>query len=172
MFRIEEYCSHYNEVIMSVNASQITSLTIVYWTFYSAADQRKHQGSASLAFVRGIHWWPVNSPHKEPVTWKMFLFEYVIMVNCTNIFLVMEERSVADHNPELIWFYLTLLICFYLIAYCCWIQCCWIQYECPFCWESMSWKNFQIGEIQMLLILAWLLLILLKYDFYEKQFLP
>ena len=36
----------------------------------------------------------------------------------------------------------------------------------------MSWKNFQIGEIQMLLILAGLLLILLKYDFYEKQFLP
>ena len=35
-------------------ASQITSLTIVYSTVYSDADQRKHQSSASLAFVREI----------------------------------------------------------------------------------------------------------------------
>ena len=40
---------------------QITSLTIVYSTVYSGADQRKHQSFASLAFVRGIHRWPVNS---------------------------------------------------------------------------------------------------------------
>ena len=46
---------HYNDVIMGAIASQITSLTIVYSTVYSGADQRKHQGSASLAFVRGIH---------------------------------------------------------------------------------------------------------------------
>ena len=46
---------HYNDVIMTTMASQITSLTIVYWTVYSDADQRKHQSSASLAFVRGIH---------------------------------------------------------------------------------------------------------------------
>ena len=48
-------------------ASQITSLTIVYSNVHSGADQRKHQSSASLAFVRGIHRWPVNSPHKGPV---------------------------------------------------------------------------------------------------------
>ena len=53
-------------------ASQITSLTIVYSTVYSGADQRKHQSSASLAFVRGIHQGAVNSPHKWPVTRKMF----------------------------------------------------------------------------------------------------
>ena len=58
---------HYNDVIMSAMASQITSLTIVYSTVYSGADLRKHQSSASLAFVRGIHRWPVNSPHKGPV---------------------------------------------------------------------------------------------------------
>ena len=46
---------------MGTMASQITSLTIVYSTIYSDADQRKHQSSASLAFVRGIHRWPVNS---------------------------------------------------------------------------------------------------------------
>ena len=60
-------------------ASQITSLTIVYSTVYSDADQRKHQSSALLAFVRGIHRGPVNSPHKWPVTQKMFPFDDVIM---------------------------------------------------------------------------------------------
>ena len=60
-------------------ASQTTSLTIVYSTVYSGADQRKHQSSASLALVRGIHRWPVNSPHKWPVTRKMFPFDDVIM---------------------------------------------------------------------------------------------
>ena len=60
-------------------ASQITSLTIVYLTAYSGADQRKHQSSASLAFVRGIHRGPVNSQHKWPVTQKMFPFYDVIM---------------------------------------------------------------------------------------------
>ena len=58
---------------MGVIASQITSLTIVYPIFYWDADQRKHQSSASLAFVR------VNSPHKWPVTRKMFPFDDVIM---------------------------------------------------------------------------------------------
>ena len=64
---------------MGAAASQITSLTIVYSTFYSDADQRKHQSSASLAFVREIHRGPVNSQHKWPVTRKMFLFDDVIM---------------------------------------------------------------------------------------------
>ena len=57
---------------MDAMASQITSLTIGYSTVYSGADQRKYQSAASLAFVRGIHRQPVNSPHKCPVTRKMF----------------------------------------------------------------------------------------------------
>ena len=48
---------HYNDFIMGAIASQITSPTIVYSTIYSDADQRKHQSSASLAFVWGIHRW-------------------------------------------------------------------------------------------------------------------
>ena len=64
---------------MGAIASQITSLTIVYSAVYSGADQSKHQSSASLAFVWGIHRGPVNSPHKWPVTWKMFPFDDVIM---------------------------------------------------------------------------------------------
>ena len=75
-------CFHYRDVIMGAITSQITSLTIVYSTVYSDADQRKHQSSASLAFVRGIHRGPVNSPHKWPVTRKKFPFDDVIMRCC------------------------------------------------------------------------------------------
>ena len=71
--------SHYNYVIMGAMASQITSLTTVYLTVYSGAAQRKHSNSAWLAFVRGIHRWPVNSPHKWPVTRNMFPFDDVII---------------------------------------------------------------------------------------------
>ena len=98
--RDSHYKPHYNDVIMSAMASQITRLTIVNSTVYSGTererlslsafwgpyspyklctDQRKHQSSMSLAFARGIHRWPVNSPHKGPVTWKMFPLDDVIM---------------------------------------------------------------------------------------------
>ena len=60
---------HYSDVIM---VSQITCVSIVCLTMSSGANQRKHQNTASLAFVRGIHRWPVDSPHKGPVTLKMF----------------------------------------------------------------------------------------------------
>ena len=64
---------------MGSMASLINSLTSVYSTVHSGADQREHQSPASLAFVRGIHRRPVNSPHKWPVTRKMFPFDDVIM---------------------------------------------------------------------------------------------
>ena len=76
---------------MSTIASQITSLTIVYSTIYSGADQSKHQSSASLAFVWGIYRGPVNSPHKWPVTRKMFPFDDVIMA-----FLIYFEQHIMD----------------------------------------------------------------------------
>ena len=69
-----------DDVKMGGMASQITSSTIVYSTVYSGADQRKHQSPASLAFVRGIHRGPVNSPHKWSVTRKLFPLDDVIMV--------------------------------------------------------------------------------------------
>ena len=70
---------HYDDVIMGTMSSQITSLTIVYSTVYSGSDRRKYQSFASLDFVRGIHRGPVNSPHKWPVTRKIFPFDDVIM---------------------------------------------------------------------------------------------
>ena len=92
---------------MSRMASQITSLTIVYSTvyYYSDADQGEHQSSASLAFVRGIHRWPVNSPHKGPVTRKMFPFDDVIMYSLTvNPMLVYQisVNSFTEEEPYLI----------------------------------------------------------------------
>ena len=83
---LDSYREYYNDVIISAMASRITSLTIVYWSVCSGADQRKHQSSASLAFVRGIHRWPANSLHKGPVTRKMFPFDDVIarVVNLVN----------------------------------------------------------------------------------------
>ena len=63
---------HYCDVIMSAKASQITSVSIVCSIVGAGADQRKHQSSASLAFVWVIHRWSVNSPHKRPVTRKCF----------------------------------------------------------------------------------------------------
>ena len=59
--------SHYNDVIMSAMASQSPASRLFAQRFSQGADKRKHQSSASVAFVRGIHRWSVNSPHKWPI---------------------------------------------------------------------------------------------------------
>ena len=63
---------HGGDVIMSAMASQFTDVSIVCSTVCLGTDQRKHQSSASLAFVRRIHRWTVDSHHKGSVTRKMF----------------------------------------------------------------------------------------------------
>ena len=75
------FVKHYSDVKMGAMAPQITSLSIVYSTVSSPTDQRNHQSSASLAFVRWIHRWPGNSPHKWPVTRKMFPFDDAIVLS-------------------------------------------------------------------------------------------
>ena len=94
---------NFGDVIMSTIASQITSLTIVYSTVYSDADQRKHQSSASLAFVRGIHRGLVNSLHKWPVTRKMFPFDDVIMGVCRLEYHWYRRWLVANSAPSITW---------------------------------------------------------------------
>ena len=84
-------------------ASQITILPVVYLTAYSGADQRKYQGSASLAFVRGIHRWPVNSPHKGPVTRKMFAFDDIMICEIVlrppyHVKIDVELKTYFDHT--------------------------------------------------------------------------
>ena len=94
-----KYAFHYNDVIMSAVASQITSVPIVWSTVCSGADHRKHQGSASLAFLWVIHWWPVNFPHKRPVTRKMFPFDDVtIRIGITYQFTSERWRKLSSLN--------------------------------------------------------------------------
>ena len=72
--------THYNDVIMSTMASQMSSLTIVCSTVYSGVDERKHQSSASLAFVRGIPRTNGQLQHAENVSiwWR----HHVMMTWC------------------------------------------------------------------------------------------
>ena len=90
--------SHYNVVTMGAIATQITSLTIVYSTVYSDAIQRKHQSSASLAFVRGVPVtgeFPVHRwiPRTGPVTRKMFPFDDVIIVQCVSLYMIASHTT-------------------------------------------------------------------------------
>ena len=75
-----QYVPKIMHIIMSVMASQITGILIVCSAVCLGTDQRKYQNSMSRAFVRGIHQWLVDSPHKGPVTQKMFPFDDVIML--------------------------------------------------------------------------------------------
>ena len=95
------WLSHYNDVIMGTLASQITSIINVYSTVYSGADQRKHQSSALLAFVWGIRRRPVNSPHKWPVTRKMFPFDDVIMVGMGSSLFTQCSILIDSYRAEL-----------------------------------------------------------------------
>ena len=84
---------HYDDVIMSAMASQITSPTFVYSSVYSGTVQRKHQTFASLAFVKEIHRWPVNPPHKWLVTRKMFPYDYVIVLDAVSLEIIFYIKS-------------------------------------------------------------------------------
>ena len=100
------FLNHYNDVIMGAIGSQITSPTIVYSVVYSDGDQRKHQSSASLAFVQGIHWRPVNSPHKGPVTRKTFH----LMTSSCNV-IGNTAQCISAFSQESWYLKITVLIC-------------------------------------------------------------
>ena len=102
---------HYSDVIMTTMASQITSHAIVYFAVYSGVDQRKHQNSMSLLFVWGIHRSPVNSPHKGPVTRKMFPFDDVIMASVVTMKSTGEPgQNDNEHKGQ--------IVCISLGVYC------------------------------------------------------
>ena len=85
---------HYNDAIMGAIASQITCPAIVYSIVYSDADQRKHPSPASLALC--------ESPHKWPVTRKMFPFNDVIVVfECNIIWKTLLRLS--NFNTEMVY---------------------------------------------------------------------
>ena len=90
----------------SMMASQISGVFIVYSTVCSGADQRKQQSSVALAFVRGIHRWPVDSPHKGPVIGKMFPYEDIIMVLCClGGWLPSADSASLLHDDAMTWAY-------------------------------------------------------------------
>ena len=73
---------------MSTKASQITAVPIVSSTVGSGADQRKHQSSASLAFVRGIHRWiPRTKSHLRGKCFHLMTSSWVRFLQPTCIIL-------------------------------------------------------------------------------------
>ena len=87
--------SHYADFTMSLMAPQITSISTVCSTVSSGTHQRKHQSHVSLAFVRGIHRWPVDSPHKGPITRKMLPFGDVIMILMITVVLQISRNNAS-----------------------------------------------------------------------------
>ena len=85
---------------MSAMVSQIAGVSIICSTVCWGADQRKHQSSASLAFVRGIRRSPVDSPHKGTVTRKMFPFVDVIMWHWYFLYLCDQAKRNGANGIE------------------------------------------------------------------------
>ena len=145
---------------MSLMASQITSLTIVYSTSYSGVDQRKHQSSASLAFVWGIP----RDRYKGPVTRKMFPFDNVIMGIMNKSDTVIYD-SIHKNIPTFVrinqgWYYLANFLRFVSLPICHnnqnngymydatfifdWCHRIWaagtpVKYECD--WKYLTYQN-------------------------------
>ena len=99
---------HYSDVITGALASQITGVSIVCSTvFFSSADQRKYQSSASRVFVKGIHQWSVVSLTKS-VTRNMFPFFDVIIFWCLGVWYRLiyphiQHYHILATNPMLVW---------------------------------------------------------------------
>ena len=104
MHKLPQYvfnAPHYNDVIMNALASQITSITIVYATVYSDADQSKHQSSASLVFLWGIHrdrWIPHT---KGQLRGKCF---HLMTSSCLDD-IIMSSNVVACSTKKLHYFF-------------------------------------------------------------------
>ena len=104
---------HYCDVIMGAIASQITSLTVVYSTVYWDADQRKHQSSASLAFVRGIHrssnaenisiWWRHHVDNITTTKRRAYFMVYTVLAvlihdSCARSRYQGQGQVIASHS--------------------------------------------------------------------------
>ena len=88
--------------------------------FIRAQIKENNQSSASLAFVRGIHQGPVNSPHKWPVTLKMFPFDDVILC------IIFSVQWIRIRNHE------------------------WTEKKTCKCWYIRSWIVIQFPVVRQL----------------------
>ena len=121
---------HYSDVIMSAMASQISAVLIVSSTVFSSKDQRKHQSSAWLAFVRGIHRWLVNSFHKGPVMQKMFPFDDVIMSWCILHILLEIGGIMCSFTGKLLPYIAKCVLIFWMTVETC------TEYVCIWHWTN------------------------------------
>ena len=96
---------HYSDAMISAMASEIHGVSTVYSRLCSGVDQRKHQSSASLAFVRGLHRRPVSSPHKGLVTRKMFPFDDVIVYFWIPVYIIQVCCLFVKRMPNYMWFH-------------------------------------------------------------------
>ena len=87
---------------MGVMASHITSLSIVYSTVCSGVDQRKHQSSASLAFVRGIHRWPASNAENVSIWWRHHAPDFVELQRSRFAFYVWMSETWANKRKRYI----------------------------------------------------------------------
>ena len=142
---------HYSDVAMSPFASQITSVSIVYSTVCSGADQRQHQSPASLTVVRGIHWWLVIYPNKRPLTRKMYPLDDVIMNNMSSTMINLLPKHICQQaklsvGPVLLFIFFMYLNKMYMNIY---------SFECS--------KAFHYSIILILTSILWLRKLLVKY---------
>ena len=135
--------AHYSNVIISAMASQITSVSIV------CSDMDQHQSSASLVFVRGIHWWLMNSPHKGPVTQKMFPFDDVIMTRVSVATVLSTHPSIFIYlmviSMLLLVHFLSIFLCYLYDRYTCiyhiFIWNIWFAYVIKLFLIACEWLN-------------------------------
>ena len=115
---------HYSDVIMTTIASLITSLAVVYSAVYSDADQRKHQSSASLAFVWGIHrdrWIPRTKGqlrgkcfHLMTSSCKIYVLFQLLQCS-TQCHMILGHVIMAPQNIIYIITWLTMYVCVYVL---------------------------------------------------------
>ena len=92
------HSSHSDAVTSKRARYQITGVSIVCSIVCSGANRTKHQSSATMAFLRGIHRWPLKPPHKGPVTRKMFPFDDVIMLQ-----LCLSVLTRTKNTGQVVW---------------------------------------------------------------------
>ena len=162
---------HYGDVIMTTIASQITSLSVVYSIVYSDADQRKHQSSASLAFVWGIHrdrWIPRA---KGQLRGKCF---HLMTSSCYAQKYTWAERR--TYNKE-IWCIMSWFRPFTLLSYFLWL-CVWVVPShsvgnfCSYSYSTVWWcvqiiRYMMAWQSHSFVYVLWYRNIIIKQTFSE-----
>ena len=93
--------SHYSDITVSAMLSQIAGVLIICSTVCSGAHQRKCHSSASLAIVRGLHHWLVDSPHKGPVMHNHVQRDFYLLLCWLLLASIIVQWSSWGHSLQL-----------------------------------------------------------------------